>query len=98
MVGADSSGLQADSQPKLCQSDGWQPNWQFTHSPNELALYYDDSSTNYGLISIITNSSITDYHFKYALKSIDLLSLVHWSLFVFSMCYYVHGYFCVRMF
>ena len=28
-------------------------------------------------------------------KSTELLSLVHWSLFVPSLCYYVRGYFCV---
>jgi len=33
------------------------------------------------------------HKFKSSLKSIDLLSLAHWSLFLPSLCYYVHGYF-----
>jgi len=34
---------------------------------------------------------------KSSLKSIDLMYLVHWSLFVPSLCCYVHGYFYACM-
>ena len=44
------------------------------------------------------NFSCLHIIFKSSLKSTNLMSLVHWSLYVPSLCYYVHGYFCVCMF
>jgi len=78
MVGAESSGLHRQTRSQSCVSrmvgnptdnlHTRQMNWLYTMTTVLQTMVF---------ISIITNTSITDYHFKYSLKSIDLLSLVH---------------------
>ena len=63
------------------------------------SFFSQNALSHYGIVSLeIVLILAPSINLKSSLKSIDLMSLVHWSLSVPNLCYYGHGYFYVCMF